>query len=624
MLTIEFYLRQLCPVFRTRHLLAGVVLLAVPWTPLQAQMTVSLSPSVPSPAMLGVPITWTATVSGANPGTLVYRFAVWHSGLDFHTLVDYGPESSLLWTTIEEDGAYIMEVSVKNNTTGDAASATATFLFSPISDSPQPVVTPSANPLVYIYSAPVCTEGQERVQFQSVGGIVQSTPPRSCVPGHRVNFYLAGMLPKVPCTAQLMVEGGRPPVASGPALTFTPPASTVQAPAASLLKPGDPPATDGVLLQSLLSGPAIATDLRGNIVWTGPSDISFLTRPVTGGTFLGIYENDAEDPSEQYFREFDLAGITIAETNAAQVSEQLTLRGAHPINAFHHEARKLPNGDYLVLAEYDTILTNVQGPGPVDVIGDVILVLDPNLQVLWSWDSFDHLDTSRQAILGETCAAGNSGCPPWYLAPVANDWLHGNALQLTPDGNILYSIRHQDWVIKIDYEMGAGSGNVIWRLGNEGDFQIVSSNPYPWFSHQHDANFEADNVHFLVFDDGNTRVQNDPAAGTDSRGQVLLIDQQNMVATLVVNADVGTYSSAVGSAQVLPNGDYHFDSGFIETAAGTLAAQSVEVTASGNIDYGIGFATIEYRSFRMRDLYTAPADVPSDHPVRRALVNDIQ
>jgi hypothetical protein len=111
-------------------------------------------------------------------------------------------------------------------------------------------------------------------------------------------------------------------------------------------------------------------------------------------------------------------------------------------------------------------------------------------------------------------------------------------------------------------------------------------------------------VSFLVFDDGNVRNAANPAA--DSRGQMLQIDQQNKVATLVLNADVGTYSSAVGSAQLLPNGDYHFDSGFNLTATGALVSQSVEVNPSASIVYGIGFASIEYRTFRMQDLYTAP------------------
>src|ERR1700728_121944 len=94
-----------------------LILLAVAWIPLQAQMTVSLSPSVPSPARLGVPVTWTASVSGANAGTLVYRFRILHLGREFHTVVDYGPNSSLTWTTIDEEGSYPMEVSVKNSNT---------------------------------------------------------------------------------------------------------------------------------------------------------------------------------------------------------------------------------------------------------------------------------------------------------------------------------------------------------------------------------------------------------------------------------------------------------------------------------------------------------------------------
>ena len=89
----------------------------------------------------------------------------------------------------------------------------------------------------------------------------------------------------------------------------------------------------------------------------------------------------------------------------------------------------------------------------------------------------------------------------------ANDWTHGNAIQLTPDGNLLYSSRHQDWLVKIAYGDGTGDGHVIWKMGKDGDFQINSNDPYPWFSHQHDANFTASGpTKLLVFDDGNSRV----------------------------------------------------------------------------------------------------------------------
>lgn len=569
-----------------------------------AAMSVSLTSSVESSAPLGTAIAFSAAVSGAAPGTLVYAFRVRPLDGAFRTVVDYGPNSSLAWTTIQREGAYVIEVSAKNKDTGDEGASALTFTFTSLVAGGAPAVTPTANPLVFIYSAPPCPSGSRiRVKFQALNGIAQDTPWAACHPGHSMNFYLAGMRANTQFSASHSIDSGTS-VSQGPAVSFATSDSPIQPTAATLLTTGKTPSVDGILLQSIIGFNSIATDLAGNIVWYSPADISFLTRPEAGGTFLAIGESETQDPPHQFFREFDLAGITLAETNAARVNEQLNALGAHAINGFHHEARKLQNGNYLVLADSERMLTDVQGPGAVDVIGDTILVLNRNLQVIWAWDSFDHLDTSRMAVLGETCTAPNPGCAPWYLATTANDWLHGNSLQLTPDGNILYSARHQDWLIKIDYQNGAGSGAILWRLGNAGDFQIVSTDPSPWFSHQHDANFAADDTSLTVFDDGNSRRATDPTA--HSRGQALVIDEPNRVANLIVNADLGAYSSALGSAQKLPNGDYHFDCGFIQDPSGNgkLIAQSLEVNAAGTIVYGIQFGTIEYRSFRMRDMFT--------------------
>ena len=65
----------------------------------------------------------------------------------------------------------------------------------------------------------------------------------------------------------------------------------------------------------------------------------------------------------------------------------------------------------------------------------------------------------------------------------------------------------------------------------------------------------------LVFDDGNTRHADDPKA--DSRGQEWILNEQNMTATLVVNADMGNYSSALGSSEMLSNGNLAFTSGVL-------------------------------------------------------------
>ena len=87
--------------------------------------------------------------------------------------------------------------------------------------------------------------------------------------------------------------------------------------------------------------------------------------------------------------------------------------GKRPIGVFHHDAISLPNDEVAVLATTEQITSGVQGPGQVDIIGDLIVVLDRNFQVVWTWDAFDHLDPHREATLGETCPG--LGCPPISL-----------------------------------------------------------------------------------------------------------------------------------------------------------------------------------------------------------------
>jgi hypothetical protein len=241
-----------------------------------------------------------------------------------------------------------------------------------------------------------------------------------------------------------------------------------------------------------------------------------------------------------------------------------------------------------------------QGSGPRDVVADMVIVLDSNFQVKWFWNEFDHLDIRRGAVLNETCGSNTGGCPslqnPGYT--VANDWTHTNSVAYTPDGNLMISVRHQDWVIKIDYRDGAGTGAILWRLGKDGDFSVNSNDPYPWFSHQHDAQFEPNGV-LTLFDNGNTRVT---ANGGHSRGQAWRLDEVNKVATPVANIDLGAYSFATGAAQLLSNGNYHLDLGFINGNSSAVE----EYTPDGTLLFQQSFpTTLNYRSFRMKSLYTA-------------------
>jgi hypothetical protein len=188
---------------------------------------------------------------------------------------------------------------------------------------------------------------------------------------------------------------------------------------------------------------------------------------------------------------------------------------------------------------------------------------------------------------------------------ISNDWTHANSLAPTPDGNLIISVRHQDMVIKINYENGSGDGHIIWRLGPQGDF--ASSVPagqtaYQFFnSHEHDAEYEADGT-LSLFDNGNTRIS---LYGGHSRGQAWKINESDMTATPVINLDLGAYSQATGSAQRLANNNYHFYLGYISPNS-----DSVEATTSGNDEFKVSApTTLGYRSFRMSSLYSISGGV---------------
>ena len=180
----------------------------------------------------------------------------------------------------------------------------------------------------------------------------------------------------------------------------------------------------------------------------------------------------------------------------------------------------------------------------------------------------------------------------------ANDWLHGNSVQYTPDGNLLYSSRHQDWMIKIEYDGGGGSGRVLWKLGQDGDFTLASGDPSEWFSHQHDGQMAPDGT-MTLFDNGNTRFV--AGGAVRSRGQAWDLDEVNMVAKTGLNADLGVYSAALGSASLLGNGNYHFNAG---TSRGNSFARFIETDRDGKIVYEMRGPGRVYRSFRLPDLYS--------------------
>jgi arylsulfate sulfotransferase len=320
----------------------------------------------------------------------------------------------------------------------------------------------------------------------------------------------------------------------------------------------------------------------------------------------------------QVLREEDVAGNVLRETNVSLVAEQLESRGIHSdckkggkecVPGFHHEAIQLENGHTLVLAGLERMYpAGTQGSkGPVDVLGDLVLDLDEDFQVVSVWNSFDHMDIKRASLGDEKCkgGAGGDGCTPVFLASKANGWLHTNAVDYIPgSGDLILSMPEQDWVLKIDWKDGKGTGKILWRLGDGGDFVAKSAEADPWFSYQHDSRFLPGSTNkILLFDDGHRRKKKNPAA--NNRGQVWELDESARTAKLVYNADLGGYAVAVGSAQALENGGFTFEAGFINPSS--IYARAIETSAEGKVVYVQQTdGAITYRTFRVADMYSAP------------------
>ncbi len=595
---------------------------------------VSLAPNESAPQLVGERITWTATATECGTAP-VYQFSAAPHGGDFRVVRDFSANNAFAWTPMQE-GDYDIEVAVKDGyqATETSSAVVADAVGSRVTGA-EAVITPTLNPLVALYSAPPTSARTEFVQFSVAGDSPswRNTNTLSVVPGKSTNFFVAGMLPNTTyemrdvrsdgtgSAPRLFTTGSLPTTLSFPTFTVPQPPT-----------PESDPNQDMVfhqLIRATTNMPnPLATDLQGRVVWYYDTSSSGLTSTfagqslLPGGTVLLIAtDHDAPLPgSRNILREIDLAGNVLRETNIAAVNAELTTMGHDVIHSFTHDVQRLPNGGTAVIGLTERTV-NINGT-PTNYVGNMILVLDKNLQVAWAWDAFDHLDVNRGPVLGEVVLPGSQ--EPTAAVPrlPAVDWLHLNSVSLSPtDGNLVLSIRHQDWVIKIDYRNGAGDGHVVWRLGQGGDFTVNSTDPNPWFSHQHNAHYVDDHT-LILFDNGNTRRASDPTA--DSRGQVWTLDEQTMTATLLVNADLGSYAGALGAAERLSNGNYSFTLGTNGPVPPKPPARTVEVTPDGAKVYELRASTPEYRTFRVRTLYEGVDDALAGAPqkVESVVLND--
>lgn len=588
--------------------------------------TVRLVSNLPSPQPVGTVVGLFSQARDDSRATMAFRYSVSVDGGEFHIVRDFSQDAGFRWRPeLYEHEAHV-RVTFRNNDTKQTADAELPFRITSRVTGTQTLATPTANPLVALFSAPACPEGSQlRVVFRRRGDSESSrTSPEPCRGSRSSNVYVAGMRPDsvYEMQAEVLTGGAAQP---GPYTTFHTGLLDGGFPPVSLTVPPSEKtsAAERFLLFSMTEPfRPMATDLEGHVVWYLSGSGSFLTRNLGGGRLLMLADgaNSANDIRRwQLIREVDLAGNIVRETNVSRVAEQLEAHGIKSsckdggeqcVPGFHHEVIRLPNGHFLAIGSLERFFpAGTQGAKErVDILGDLIFELDADLQLTWFWNAFDHLDIKRAALNPESkCkkGPGEDGCPPVFLAPSAHDWMHSNSLNYTPDSNLLLSIAEQDWVVKIDYQNGKGTGKVLWRLGKDGDFTAKSSDPYPWFSYQHDAGFEPRGSNLIsLLDDGHLRKQKYPQA--NNRAQVWQLDEKARTATPVINADMGLYSMAVGAVNKLKNGNMHGLAGLVNPGP-ALFSRSVEVSPEGKVVYALQMdGALAYRSFRIVDLYTPP------------------
>jgi hypothetical protein len=154
------------------------------------------------------------------------------------------------------------------------------------------------------------------------------------------------------------------------------------------------------------------------------------------------------------------------------------------------------------------------------------------------------------------------------------DWTHGNAVVYSQDdGNLLLSMRNQNWIVKINYDNGAGDGSILWHLGPNGDFALpTGQDPLEWNYGQHYPVLVGPNTSgifpLMFFNNGNNRLLD---AAADLCGTPGLTACYSSVPTMQLNeytknAQVldevnltPAFSFCCGNANRLANGDYEYD-----------------------------------------------------------------
>jgi arylsulfate sulfotransferase len=434
------------------------------------------------------------------------------------------------------------------------------------------------NPQVALYSIYLPAPGKVSVEFGKTSDYGLSTwqVATPSANGGEVKIFEAGMLgnAKYHMRGQVTLDDGATlNDADQTCTTGAPPKSSV----VQVTTPGGGTPQPGIEMWNTLVprnvNQVFATDLNGNVIWTyanqgtGQDSIQGI-KLLPNGDFLMVLSYLSSLPAApspgtiNSIREIDLAGDTVREITMDALNQKLATSNlrdaqgnAYQLKSFHHNVLALPNRHWILLATATRTYNNLPGStGSIAVLGDVLVDVDENSNPDWAWNTFDNLDIQRRPM----------SFP---------DWTHSNdMLYSSDDHNLLLSMRHQNWIIKIEFLDGKGSGKVMWRLGEGGDFKLVGgADPTDWFYAQHGMNYFTPNTTGVfrmgLLDNGNDRIfptgqelckpTDPPSANCYTTAPLLEINEADLTATLVSHYSPGQsyFSFFGGNVEQLGNDD---------------------------------------------------------------------
>lgn len=483
----------------------------------------------------------------------------------------------------------------------------------------QSLVAATNNPLVAEYFYYPTSSGTVAVEFgpdTNYGRKTWAVPTPS--DGGPVFLYVAGMQQNSTYHMRAIFAASNGSVSEDADHTFTTGALDADILPKISIRTGTGTPQSGIELEDATAGTnpnfieAYATDLSGNVIWDyeiPDRQSSTIVQPIKllpNGHFLLTLSYSSTAPitngppvsgTLDVLREIDLAGNPVREISADTLNAKLAAAGYNlTVYDFHHDVAVLPNGHWVVIGNTMKQFTDVSGfPGTSNVLGDVLIDLDTDLSPVWVWNEFDHLDVNRH--------------------PVAfPDWTHTNAVLYSPsDGNLLVSMRHQSWVVKVDYQDGKGTGDILWKLGEGGDFALMNgSDPVDWFYGQHQPSFISANTagtfQITMMDNGYNRTLSDGSAcsGTAcyTTFPALSVNESARTATLTFHDELPADQFSIwgGGSTALANGHLEFD--LCNEPNTSSLVQEVTPSASPQTVWSMSVSGENlYRSNRIPSLY---------------------